>query len=92
MTWLICFSFLACSVPVYASDLEAGKTLAKSKGCFECHGLSGNKGFETNPPVPKLAGQPKAYLVKAMKDHRSGARKESDIELLAAYFASQKRY
>lgn len=87
-----------------AADLEAGKALAKSKGCIECHGLSGNKGFETDPPVPKLAGQPRAYLIKAMKDYRSGARQDKtmsvlmaprtdeDIELLAEYYSAQKRY
>lgn len=102
--WLPCLIFFVGGNSVYATDLEAGKALAKSKGCFECHGLSGNKEYETDPPVPKLAGQPKAYLVKAMKDYRSGARKDetmnvlmgprsdSDIELLATYFSSQKRY
>ena len=54
--------------------------------------------------MPKLAGQPKAYLVKTMKDYRSGARESSDmnvmmaprtdaeIDLLAEYFSAQKRY
>jgi cytochrome c553 len=85
-------------------DLEAGKALAKSKSCVECHGLSGNTGYETEPPVPKLAGQPRAYLVKAMRDYRSGARQDDtmspimqprgddEIELLADYYAAQKRY
>lgn len=85
-------------------DLDAGKALAKSKSCVECHGLSGNTGYETDPPVPKLAGQPRAYLIKAMHDYRSGARQDAtmspmmqprsddEIELLADYYAAQKRY
>lgn len=90
--------------PTNAADLEAGKALVKSKGCVECHGLSGNKGNETAPPVPKLAGQPKTYLIKVMKEYRSGTRQDetmnvlmsprtdADIELLAEYYSAQKRY
>jgi cytochrome c553 len=86
------------------ADLAAGKELAKAKNCTECHGLSGNKGVESYPPVPKLAGQPRAYLVKVMKEFRSGVRidetmnlmmkprSDEEIELLADYFAAQKRY
>ena len=100
---LCCASMLApCAAQ--SSDLEQGKALAKAKGCPQCHGLSGNTGYETDPPTPKLAGQPKAYLIKAMKDYRSGNRKmevmntlmgprsDDEIALLAAYFSAQKRY
>ena len=91
-------------MPSLADDSEAGMKLAKSKGCFECHGKAGNTGYETDPPVPKLAGQPKAYLIKAMNDYRSGDRQDetmnvlmqprtdADIELLAEYYSTQKRY
>lgn len=91
---------------VSAADSEAGKALAKSKGCVDCHGLSGNTGYESddNRPVPKIAGQPKQYLVKTLKEYRSGARHDKtmnllmksrtdqEIETLAEYYASQKRY
>jgi cytochrome c553 len=52
---------------------------------------------------PHLAGQHAPYLVKQMKDFKSGARKDpvmapmakplsdQDMENLAAYFASQKQ-
>lgn len=87
-----------------AADLKAAKSLAKAKGCFQCHGVSGNTGSETDPPVPKLAGQPVSYLVKSMKAYRSGERQGGDmnvimaprsdeeISLLAEYFSAQKRY
>ena len=96
--------FLFGSSAASAADLEKGKALVKAKGCQHCHGLSGNTGEETDPPVPKLAGQPKAYLIKAMKDYRSEARlmetmntlmkprSDAEIELLAEYFSAQKRY
>lgn len=102
------FSILSLGIlftsATHAVDLKAAKTFAKAKGCFQCHGSTGNTGHETDPPVPKLAGQPKAYLVKTMKDYRSGTRESSDmnvmlaprtdeeIDLLAEYFSAQKRY
>ena len=97
-------SYFVLAGTASAQDLEAGKALIKAKTCHKCHGLSGNTGSETEPPVPKLAGQPKAYLIKAMKAYRSGARQseimntlmaprsDADIELMAAYFSAQKRY
>lgn len=66
--------------------------------CAACHGADGNS---TNPLWPKLAGQHAAYLVKQLKDFKSGARKdpmmgpmtsplsEADMENLAAFYASQ---
>ncbi len=79
-------------------DAAAGK--AKSGVCAACHGADGNA---TNPVWPKLAGQNAQYLVKQLKDFKSGARKNpimspqamplsvQDMENLAAYFASQKQ-
>ena len=81
-----------------AGDAAAGK--AKSAVCGACHGPDGNS---ANPLWPKLAGQHAAYLVKQLKDFKSGARKDpvmapmasplsdQDMENLAAYFASQKQ-
>lgn len=81
-----------------AGDAAAGK--AKSAVCTACHGADGNS---TNPLWPNLAGQHAAYMVKQLKDFKSGARKdpmmapmaaplsETDMENLAAYYASQKQ-
>lgn len=81
-----------------AGDAAAGKS--KSAVCAACHGADGNS---ANPMWPSLAGQHAPYLVKQMKDFKSGARKDpvmapmakplsdQDIENLAAYFASQKQ-
>ena len=77
-------------------SVSAGK--AKSKICISCHGVDGNS---TNPVWPKLAGQHSIYLAEALRDFRSGARKDSvmsamakplsddDIANLAAYYAAQ---
>jgi cytochrome c553 len=81
-----------------AGDAAAGK--AKSAVCAACHGADGNS---TNPLWPNLAGQHAPYMVKQLKDFKSGARKdpvmapmaaplsEQDMENLAAYFASQEQ-
>lgn len=81
-----------------AGDAAAGK--AKSAVCGACHGPDGNS---SNPLWPNLAGQHAAYLVKQLKDFKSGARKDpvmapmaaplsdQDMENLAAYFTSQKQ-
>ena len=81
-----------------AGDAAAGK--ARSAVCAACHGPDGNS---TNPLWPKLAGQHAAYIVKQIKDFKSGARKDpvmspmaapltdQDAENLAAYFSSQKQ-
>jgi cytochrome c553 len=81
-----------------AGDAAAGK--AKSAVCGACHGPDGNS---TNPMWPKLAGQHAPYLVKQLKDFKSGARKDpimapmamplsdQDMENLAAYYSSQKQ-
>lgn len=80
-----------------AGDPAAGKQ--KSQPCVACHAADGNS---TNPQFPRLAGQYPDYLVKALKDYKSGERKnpimapfaanlsDRDMEDLAAYFAQQK--
>ncbi|HEY4139291.1 MAG TPA: cytochrome c [Casimicrobiaceae bacterium] len=81
----------------YAADLEAAK---KKVGelCQACHGMDGNSQI---PDYPKLAGQNQDYLAKALRDYKSGARKDptmngfagtlttQDIDNLAAYFSGQ---
>ena len=78
-----------------AGDAKAGRQ--KALQCQTCHGLDG---MATLPEAPNLAGQNEAYLVKALKDFRGGARKndmmslvvanlkDADIADLAAYYAA----
>ncbi len=89
-------AFAAVS-PAGAADLEAGKAKAQQV-CAACHGLDGNS---TTPDYPKLAGQHPLYLAKALRDYKSGKRKNAimapmaaglsarDIENVAAYYAAQ---
>jgi len=80
-----------------AANIEAGKAKAKEV-CAACHGEDGNSQV---PDYPKLSGQHRDYLAKALRDYKSGLRKNAimagfagalskdDIENLAAYFGSQ---
>ena len=85
------------SVPAIAADIAAGK--AKAVTCSACHGAAG---VSAVPMFPNLAGQKELYIVKQLKDFKSGARKdatmngmaaslsEEDMANVAAYFASLK--
>lgn len=85
----------AASIPVLAADSAAAKSRAAQ--CFVCHGADG---LAKVPDAPNLAGQNPAYLVKALKDYRSGKREnevmsmmaknlsDEDIALVAAYFSN----
>jgi len=71
--------------------------------CSKCHGMEGNS---TSPTVPKLAGQPKEYLLVQLQAFRDRSRKNPDarhfmsgisqslddnmVVKLADYFSAQK--
>jgi cytochrome c553 len=61
-----------------AADAQAGK--AKAMQCQACHGLDGKSKL---PEAPHLAGQNETYLVKALKDYKTGARKDEMMNLMA---------
>ena len=70
----------------------------KTAACASCHGPNGNA---DNPAFPKLAGQYKDYIERALLDYKSGKRQNAvmsgfvttlskeDIEQIAAWFSSQ---
>lgn len=90
-------SILMLSMNIQAGDAAAGKAL--SGNCTGCHGMNGKS---NNPNYPSLAGQKENYLVKAIKDYKTGARKDpmmgsmvsglsdADIANLAAFYSSVK--
>lgn len=69
--------------------------------CANCHGTNGKA--QDGSAVVSLAGLPKDYIVKQMKDFQSGARpatimhqlakgySDAQIEQIAGYFAAQKK-
>jgi cytochrome c553 len=82
---------------VVAADAAAGK--AKAASCAACHGPTG---ISPMGLYPNLAGQKAQYLVKQIKDFRSGARKDptmkamvgslsdDDIANISAFYAGLK--
>jgi cytochrome c553 len=77
-----------------AGDAAAGRQ--KALMCQTCHGLDGKAKI---PEAPSLAGQSATYLLKALNDYRSGARKndmmslvaptlKDNVEDLAAYYSA----
>jgi cytochrome c553 len=79
-----------------AGNADRGAEKAKQV-CAACHGADGNTPLQ--PEYPRLAGQHADYLVKALRDYQSGARKNAvmggqaanlsrqDMQDLAAYFS-----
>ncbi len=100
MTRSLLLLTLACVVvsPLHArGNAEAGK--AKSTACAACHGATGVSEVST---FPVLAGQQRDYLYHALKDYKSGKRKnpimagqvanlsDADMADLAKYYSEQK--
>ena len=78
---------------------DPAKGKVKAAVCAACHGVNG---VSASPIWPNLAGQKEQYLIKQLKDFKSGKRKEptmapmvtplkdQDIKDLAAYFSGLK--
>lgn len=89
--------FLTSMAQISLAKGDPQKGATKVATCMACHGP---KGVSSNDLWPNLAGQKYGYLVKQIKDFKSGARKDplmgpqavtindSDIEDIAAYFSS----
>lgn len=80
-----------------AANIEAGKS--KVAVCAGCHGP---EGISFIPNYPNLKGQKSAYLLKQLKDFKSGVRKDmvmsglttnltdEDMANISAYYESLK--
>ena len=92
---------LAVAAPAFAAAPKGNPVAGqeKSKTCASCHGPTGNETLDGT--YPKLAGQYPEYLAKALRDYRSGERKnaimagfagalsDEDIDDLSAFYGSQ---
>jgi len=86
-------------VTVMAGTAQANGEAIANELCAGCHGPAGNSMV---PNFPKLAGQQKVYLLRELKDYRSGKRvseimvplvsalSDADLSNLADYYAKQK--
>jgi len=92
----------AIAAAAVAGTAQAGNPAAgkeKSRACAACHGADGNSATDA---FPKLAGQHYDYIVKALKDYKTGLRKnpmmmpqianltDRDLEDLAAFYSEQQ--
>ena len=94
---LFAVAALVAAGAAHAGSPDAGKE--KSRTCAACHGADGNS---ATGDFPKLAGQHYDYLVKALKDYKTGARKNAimspqvanltqrDFEDIAAFYSHQQ--
>jgi cytochrome c553 len=87
----------ATGAPTIVDPIQAGKNAAAA--CAGCHGEAGVSGAAG---IPNLIGEDPQYLMAAMKDYRSGKRKndtmkamvaalaEADMNHIALFYALQK--
>jgi cytochrome c553 len=91
------------AAPAFA-DGDAAHGRARSQICEGCHGIADYRtAYPEVYPVPRIGGQQAAYIVKALQDYKTGARKhptmrgiaatlsEQDMADLAAYYAGDAK-
>jgi cytochrome c553 len=93
--------------PSLKGDAGAGQWKAENERCMECHGVDGRglghvDGAGKIVKFAKLAGQFPDYMLKQIRDFRSGVRHDDFMQMMAksvsdadmvdilAYFSSQK--
>jgi cytochrome c553 len=95
---------LVAGFACFASTAFAKGDPAKGRlEVYSCHGCHGIQGYESVYPeyhVPRIAGQNEQYIIDALNEYKSGARKyatmdaqassltEQQIEDIAAYLSS----
>ena len=98
-TILVLTAVTASSMTWAGGDAVVGQQ--KAQVCAACHGTSGISAYEQTQ-APIIAGQYADYIVRALKDYKSGLREnpvmmgmsanlsEQDMEDIAAYYAQQE--
>lgn len=98
---VIALACAAASLSLAAhADGNPAKGKVDSQTCLGCHGIENYTNVYPTYRVPKLAGQSAAYIVHALEEYKSGARKhptmhaqassltQQQMEDIAAYFQS----
>jgi cytochrome c553 len=78
---------LAAPAAFAQGDAEAGRI--KANTCMGCHGIPKYNNAYPTYRVPKVGGQPQAYLAAALKAYRSGERPHSTMHAQAASMSDQ---
>ena len=77
------------TAPVTSGENNAERGRVLTYTCQGCHGVEGYKNAYPNYHVPKIGGQSLPYLVNALNDYRSGARKHPTMQAQAQGFSEQ---
>lgn len=82
-----------CLSPIYSVHAQQGDAQAGSQKnalCVGCHGIKGyHTGFPEVYRVPMLSGQSAGYIVSALNDYKSGARKHPSMGTTALSLKAQ---
>jgi cytochrome c553 len=84
---MLCAAALtATAAPALHGDARSGEGKAESERCTECHSneavaAASKRGSEGK--FPRLAGQSREYLMKQLRDFRSGVRKHDFMAIMA---------
>lgn len=104
-TALAAFAVMALTVLGAGQAFAKGDPAAgriKANTCMGCHGIPSYQVPYPTRHVPKLGGQHAQYIISALKEYKSGARKfstmhaqasslsEQDMEDIAAYLSQKK--
>jgi len=93
-------AWFASFAPTPAPTNGSASAPAFAASCASCHGA---RGVSTNPQYPSLAGQYPDYLLQALKEYKSGKRKNAvmngmasslslaQMQQLAHYFGNQPK-
>lgn len=78
---------LAAPAAFAQGNAEAGRV--KASTCMGCHGIPKYNNAYPTYRVPKLGGQPPAYLAAALKAYRSGERPHPTMHAQAASLSDE---
>ncbi|MEO8487826.1 MAG: cytochrome c [Betaproteobacteria bacterium] len=94
----VALAAILAATSAHAANLAAGKEKAQEV-CQACHGMDGLS--VAYPEYPKIGGQHRDYLAKALRDYKAGVRKNpimgamaqpltaQDIDNITEYYAKQ---
>jgi cytochrome c553 len=96
---VVACGFLAATNLVHAQSIDIASGKKRAEVCMACHGADGLS--TASPGIPRLAGQDRDYLVKALRAYRIGTQRtdetmtamakplsDPDILDIAAFFSS----
>ncbi len=75
---------LSLMATAQAADSAAGRVTARQ--CQSCHGMDG---LSKLAEAPNLRGQVEDFLVKALHDFKSGARRNEMMDVIAGQLADE---